>query len=229
MSMSPRHPVEPVADRDDAPAPASPSRRRFVRTVGMGAAALGAAAATGTALGGVASAQSTSSSEPPELGAGDVALLRFLQSISLAAEDALTAAADERYLEADLGEQFRTFSRHHRNHAATFGALLSDADMVSAPNAKLLGEVTRDIDGAGDQDALLRAVQGFEERLAATFLVAVSDAESWLAAGPIATVLPVVDQQAAAIAQELDLPVGEWLPTFASTDGAYTQAAYPVS
>jgi len=70
MSMSPLNPADPIIDRADDDGPTSPSRRRFVRTVGLGAAALGAVAVTGTALTGVASSAQTDS-DPPYLTPAD--------------------------------------------------------------------------------------------------------------------------------------------------------------
>ncbi len=229
MSMSPRHPVDPVDDRAEAPAaPESPSRRRFVRNVGLGAAALGAVAATGTALAGVASAQTTAA-EPPDLSAADIALVQFLQSISLAAEDALKTAADTPGLATTLAEEIRTFSRHHGTQATTLGTLLSEENNITTPNPKLLTQVDGQISGAGDQTALLNVLFTFEEELAATMLAAMGEAESFLVSGAVGSALAVVGQQAAALGSAAGKPIEDWLPAFGSTTGALTPAAYPAS
>jgi hypothetical protein len=228
MSMSPRHPVDQVADGAE-PVPASASRRRFMRNVGMGAAALGAAAVTGTALADVASAQSSSSAATaPELSAADVSLLQFLQSLSLAAEDGVKAAAEKTYLQTELREEIRLFSRHHRDQAAAIGALLSETDAITTPNAKLLGEITANTDRATDQAGLVAVLLTLEEDLAATMLAAIGTAESFLVSGAVATIQPIVAQQAAALGSANDAPIDQWLPAFGTTTGAFAQSAYPV-
>lgn len=227
MSMSPRHPVDPVDDRADAPAaPASPSRRRFVRNVGLGAAALGAAAATGTALGGTASAQ-TAATTPPELPASDVALVQFLQSISLAGQTGLATAAGKPGIASQMAEEIRAFSRNHGAQAKALGALLSTENAITAPNPRLLTQLDGQINGAANQTALLGVLLTFEQQVAATMLQAMGDAKSWLVATPVAAALPVVGQQAAAIGSVANKPIADWLPAFGTTDGALTPAAFP--
>jgi hypothetical protein len=227
MSMSPRQPVDQVADGAEA-APASASRRRFVRNVGLGAAALGAVAVTGTALSGVASAQAGAATEPPELDAADVARVEFLQSLSLAAEAVLTTAAAKTFLQPEIREDVRLYSRHHANQAETLGGLLTKDEQITAPNAKLVGEMAPRVDGAGDQTALLTVLMEFEQNLAATMLATIGEAESWIVAETVATVQPIVGQQAAALGSANDLPISQWLPAYATTDGAFAQSAYPV-
>jgi hypothetical protein len=225
MSMSPRHPVDPAAEPTEADtAPASASRRRFVRNVGLGAAALGAVAVTGTAITGVATAQTE---EPPELDAADVGLLQFLQSLSLAGEQGLATAAGKTYLATPTAEELRDFSRHHAAQADAITALLPETDVITAPNPTMLAELEGAVDGAADEPALLGVLLTFEEDLAATMLQAMSTAESFLVAGAVAKILPIVGQQAAALGTLADAPLTEWLPAFGSTDGAFTPAAYP--
>jgi hypothetical protein len=226
MSMSPRHPVDPVDDRvDAATAPASPSRRRFVRNVGLGAAALGAVAATGTALTDVASAQTTST--PPELSASDTTLTQFLLSVSLTAHNVTVTAAGNDYLPSDVAETLNGFSRTHNQHAITLAGLLGATDVISDPNPKLLSEIQVKVDASRNTAALLDAAGTFEENLSATFLVAMGDAESWVLAGSVATMLPIIGQMAAAIGKLTGAPISDWLPPFGSTDGALSPAAYP--
>ena len=234
MSMSHRPTVEPSPTRSD-PVPAPParrettSRRGFVRTVGLGAAALGAAAATGATLTGVAGAQAAGPSKPPDLSSDDVALLRFLQSITLAGEQALSTAAESPLLASTIAETVRGFSRNHRDQALTIGSLLSKENVITKPNPTLLSGVLAQIDAAAAERQLLGVMAAFEEQLAATMLAAMGEAQSFVVAGPVATVLAVVGQQAATFGDAAGQPIDEWLPTFATTDGALSQGAYPVS
>jgi hypothetical protein len=230
MSMSPHPAAEPAEDRvDEAPAPTSTSRRRFVRTVGLGAAALGAAAATGSALSGVASAQ-TASSEVPELTESDIELVQFLQSVCLAGEAILTSAVTSQQItDSAISEQLRTFAGHHGDQAAKFGELLTEEEQITDPNPTLTSSETSAVEAALDQSVLLGQLLDLEERMAATMLASLGEATSFLVAGDIAAVLPVVGQQAAALGQDLDAPIDSWLPAFATTDGAMTPAEFPIS
>jgi hypothetical protein len=226
MSMSPLNPADPIVDRADDDGPASTSRRQFVRTVGVGAAALGAVAVTGAALTGVASAQTEA--EPPDLSPADQELVLFLQSISLAAEEGLNTAAAASYLQSEVAEDVRTFSRHHGVHATNFAALLPTTEVETLPNQVLLGELVEGVNGAADQQALLLVLLAFEERLSATMLVSLGEAQSFIVAGTISSVLPVVGQQAAAFGSIAGVPLTDWLPVVGSTDDALDPADYPV-
>ena len=228
MSMSPHHPVDPAEDLVETGAPAATSRRRFVRNVGLGAAAVGAVAVAGGALTQVASAQ-TASSEVPELEPADIALVQWLQGLSLAAEDGLTTASQAPVLTAANRSTVQAFVRHHRDQAAALGALLQEDEVVTTPNPRLLTELNGQVQGAASEEALLTVLQTFEERLAATMLAAVGTADAFWVAGAVASATAVVGQQAVTFGNAADLPIDEWLPPFATTDGAFTQAAYPVS
>jgi len=226
MSMSPRHPVDPVDDRAEAPAPESPSRRRFVRNVGLGAAALGAVAVTGSALTGTAAAQ-TAAAEPPDLDTADVSLVQFLQSVSLAGKEGLTTASRKPGVTSQVAEDLRVIARHHGDQATALAALLPTDEPATVANPRLLAQLEGQIDGAGDEAALLAVLLEFEEQVAATMLQAMQDADSWVVAAAVASVLPVVGQQAAALGSMAGTPIGDWLPAFGSTDGALSPTAYP--
>lgn len=228
MSMSPRLPVDPAEDRLDAPVGSTTTtRRRFVRNVGLGAAALGAVAVTGGALTQMASAQGEA--EPPDLDPSDIALVQWLQSLCLAARDGLTTASRATFLQSETKSMVETFARHHRDQAAALGALLPKEAAVTTSNPKLLAELNGRVDGAASESAMLDVLLDFEERLSATMLAAVGDADLFVVAGTIAAAMAVVGQQAAAFGHTAAKPIDSWLPTFATTDGAYTQAAYPVA
>jgi hypothetical protein len=226
MSMSPLNPAEPVVDRAEDAGPASPSRRRFVRNVGLGAAALGAAAATGASLTGVASAQAES--EPADLDAADQELALFLQSICLAGEEGLNTASDAASLQSEVAEDIRTFSRHHGTQASAFAGLLAADEALTQANQVLLGELVTKVNGAADQAALLGVLGDFEEQLAATMLQAIGEASSFVLAGTISSVLPVVGQQAAALGAIAGQPIADWLPVVGTTQGALDAADFPV-
>ena len=126
-----------------------------------------------------------------------------------------------------MAETLNSFSRNHNQHAITLAGLLGDTDVISDPNPKLLSEIQIKVDASRDTAALLDAVGTFEENLSATFLVAMGDAESWILAGSVATMLPIIGQMAAAVGSITGAPISDWLPAFGSTDGALSPAAYP--
>jgi len=229
MSMSPRPPVDPVEDRADAPGASAPtSRRRFVRNVGLGAAAVGAVAVTSGTLGSVASAQTASETVLPDLGPSDVALAQWMQSLSLAAAAGLTTAAAGTFVSSPDQEMLRAYARTHTVQAAAFGAIIPKDDAVTTPNPKLMSQLDAAVAGATNDSALLSAVQDVESNLAATMLAALNTSKSFVIAGILASAFAVIGQQVAAIGVTTDQAIDEWLPTFATTDGAFTQAAYPV-
>lgn len=235
MSMSPH---SETSTPEEAAATAVTSRRSFVRTAALGAAALGTVAATGAALTGVAGASEmmTSSSggagaaaAESSLSAVDAALLTFLQSISLAAQQALQSASDATYLSNVTMERMREFSRHHRDQAARLGKLLpTDAAAATPANASLLAQMTSKFNAAGTETEMLNALAGFEESFSATFIVALGQADHFTVSEAIAGCAPILGQQAASAGADAGQPQSTWLPAFAPTSGAITQSAYPI-
>ena len=237
MSMSPH---SETSTPEEAAAAAVTSRRSFVRRAALGAAALGTVAATGATLTGVAGASEMMTSSSGGAGAGaaaaesslsavDAALLTFLQSISLAAQQALQSASDATYLSNVTMERMREFSRHHRDQAARLGKLLpTDAAAATPANASLLAQMTSKFNAAGTETEMLNAVAGFEESLSATFIVALGQADHFSVSEAIAGCAPILGQQAASAGADAGQSQSTWLPAFASTSGAITQSAYPI-
>ena len=236
MSMSPHTETEPVVG--SANGNASTSRRSFVRTAAIGAAALGAAAATGVALAPGASAAESKMSSPggatataaeASLSAADTNLLVFLHGVSLAAQQALQSGSDATYLSSATSERIREFSRHHRDQAARLGKLLpNDVASASSANPALLSQMNAAIGGEGSQTGLLSVLAGYEESLSATFIEALGQAEHFTVSEAIAGCAPILGQQAATFGADAGKPLSEWMPAFAPTAGALTQSAYPI-
>jgi hypothetical protein len=91
----------------------------------------------------------------------------------------------------------------------------------------MLAELEGAVGGAADEAALLGVLLTFEDDLAATMLVAIGEAQSFVVSGAIARIQPIVGQQAAAFGALNGTPITEWLPAFGSTDGAFPAADYP--
>ncbi|CAB4628513.1 unannotated protein [freshwater metagenome] len=221
MSTSSQVPVDQTGSQD-APGAAS-SRRGFMRTVGLGAAAVGAIAVTGAALTDVVGAATPDAS----ISATDAELLTFLSSLEFAAEKSLYSAAEVAYLAAPTAQRLRQFARLHHDQAVALKAILA-ATAVVPINSTLQAQIDGNVAAAPNEAALLAVVQTLEENLSSTMLSALGQAQSWHVAEQIATVCPVNGQQAAAIGFDAGQPTSQWLPAFASTTGAFTQAAFPV-
>lgn len=220
---------------DDADEALVASRRRFVRNLGMGAVAFGAVGVSGVALAQGASAaedsgggtgggtDSASEGTTAELPGPDIDLVVFAQSLELAAVAAYQLAVDTNLLDPMAVETARTFGRHHGDHAEALGGLAGDAATTEA-NPAVVEAVVPQIEGAGDQNALLQVLYGVEEGAAATYLLALGALESWQAAGPAATILPIESQHAVVLGQMLELPESDWMPAFGTTDAAFDPA-----
>ena len=235
MSMSPHSETDPV--QGSSPAAAVASRRSFVRTAALGAAALGTAAATGMALSGVAGASeamtsssgATATATEASLSAVDSALLLFLQGISLAAQQALQTGSNAPYLTSTAMERMREFGRHHREQAAHVAKLLpTDVAAANGANPSLLAQMNSKFASSGSQTDLIGAVAGFEESLSATFIEALGQADHHTVAEAIAGCAPIIGQQAASAGADAGESQSTWLPAFAPTSGALTQSAYPI-
>ncbi|MCD9622418.1 ferritin-like domain-containing protein [Rhabdothermincola salaria] len=221
---------------DDSDPDLVASRRRFVRNLGAGAVAFGAVGISGLALAQAASAAEDSGSgagsssdgeeDGADLPAADIELVSFAQGIELAAVAAYGLAVDTNLLDPMAVETCRTFARHHREHATALGSLLPSADVVADPNGAVVDAVVPQIEGAGDQDALLQVMYGVEEGAAATYLLALGSLQSWLAAGPAATILPIESQHAVVLGQMLELPESDWMPAFGTTEAAFNPADF---
>jgi len=223
-----------LVDGPATTAPAGPdspslaSRRNFVRTLGLGAAAFGAVAVSGVALAQGASA-ATSTDEAPTLSDADRQIVRFLQSIELAGVAGYTAAIEGGKLGTQTVETARTFQQYHREHAQAFGALLQSSFAVTTPNQGVTQPLVAAVNGAATETAVIVALYEFEERASATLLRSVGLADSWLVTGPIATILPIDSMQAVVLGQLAELPETQWLPAFGTVSGAFEPASLPVS
>lgn len=211
------------------------SRRRFVRNVGVGGAAvLGATAVPALTLAPGALAQAGSGGGGTSTGDIDIpttdqGVVEFAVGLELAFEAAYELALDTPLLarEPQSAEMARTFAQHHRQHALTLGELIGhDEEDIGPPNQELLDELTAAVQQSTSSAQLLQVLFDLEQSAAATYADALLLLESQATAGPVAAILPVESQHATALGRSLDLPVEEWMPPFQTTDGAYDPATY---
>lgn len=202
------------------------SRRGFVRNLGVGAVAFGAVTVSGIALAQGAAAQAAEA-KAPELAEADLTLVKFAQGLELAAAAAYGVAVDTKLLDSSAAETARMFGRHHTDHAGALGGLIPKDQQVTSPNAAVVAAVVPQLDAATDQNGVLSVMYGVEEGAAATYLRALGVVDSWLVAGPAATILPIESQHAVVLGQLTGKPESEWMPAFGTTDAAFDPARYP--
>lgn len=154
----------------------------------------------------------------------DLATVQFLESLSLAAEEAYAAAIERRLLTAIEAEFARTFLRHHAAQAELLHC--AAGGQPGTANARLAGELSAAVAGATDDPGLVRVLHDLEESLAATSNAALSQVSTPEVASVLAAVMPVQAEHAVVWAEVLELPVADYLPTVQSDDGAFAAAEY---
>lgn len=196
-------------------------RRHFLRTAGLGGAALtiGSTMVPFSRLMPTAWAQDVLS---------DVDLAAFAESVELAAVAAYGAAIDTGLLDSAVVDVAELFAEHHEEHAAAFAGVAGDAGTGEANQAvidvfsPLIGEAT-------DQAALLQIAQDLENGAAATYFFSLGVLQDLEAAAAVATILPIESQHAVVLGQALGQDLTEYVPTFQGQDGALSPTEYPVN
>jgi hypothetical protein len=209
------------------------TRRRFVRTLGLGGAVavgaamvpVGAVAGAAGALGGQDTGGGAGESELP---AGDLAIVEFAQGVEFAAVAAYEVAVGRGLLSPTETELARTFGRHHAEHGTALGTLAGQPtdELDRSPNQSLVDAVAPQLQAAPTAADLLQVLFTVEEGAAATYLTALGALESPTAAGPAASIVPIEAQHATALGTVLNLPIDEWMPAFQPTAGAFDPAQY---
>jgi hypothetical protein len=207
-----------------------PDRRRFVRSLALGGAAVAAGAVAGPLVAGsVASAQTTTTASiPPTIPATDVRLVNFAISLELAASQLYTDMASTGRLSGDALNYARSWVSHHTDHATALTTVAAD-QATSTANAKLLSQVGPQISAAKDAPTLYRIAFDMESSMAATHQQLMGTLANWQGAATVATLEPIEAQHAVVWGQLLDLPVSQWVPSFQSASGAYDLATYAPS
>ena len=210
------------------------SRRRFIGTAAMGGAAIAIGGLSIPVLGGVAGAQDDEGYSPDQ---ADVDLATFAWSLELTAVAAYDLALEAPVITPAEREVIRKFGHHHDEHATAFEELLAtvvpeevggttSTTTAAEPVAQLVNELGPQITGAADDTALLEILLSIEEGAAATYLLALGALEDITMAEAAAKILPVESQHAVVWSQALEVPVGEYLPSFQTTAAAFDPAAY---
>jgi hypothetical protein len=158
----------------------------------------------------------------------DLDLVRYMTSIELALVEIYREASDTQKLRLHVSDAAATFGGHHQDHADALNTLIGETGTVSDPNKKLLQQYKSQIQGAGDEDAVLNILYGVEEAAASTYLVSIGALTDSTDAGTLATILPVESQHATVLGSLLDKPSTSYLIDFVTTDAALDIKDYPV-
>ena len=228
MSIDDRLPADPdpgaTAGHDGAP---QPTRRGFMKAVGVGGALVAGGGALLPFLDDVAGAQDSGDLDDNEL--FEVAMTLEYAAAQLY-EEAL--AADT--LDDEALERVRDFGPNHTVHgdaiASTLTALTTDdsydVTKLQVPNPKLYDTFRDRIEAAVDQNAMLGILQDLESTLAATHQVLVTTMADPTDAKVVASVQMVDAQQEVVLARMLSRPLAQYTPTEEPTDGALNAEAY---
>ncbi len=206
---------------------AVPDRRRFVRSLALGGAAVAAGAAAVPLMAAApAMAQTTTTLDlPPTIPAGDVRLVNFDLSLELAASQLYTLMAQSGRVSGTPLGQIQLYVSHHADHATALGTLAAD-QATTKPNAQLLASVTPQITAATNANTIYQIAFALESSMAATHQQLMGTVANWQSATTIATLEPVEAQHAVVWGQLLNLPIAQWMPAFQSISGAFDLATY---
>ncbi|MDQ6796717.1 MAG: ferritin-like domain-containing protein [Actinomycetota bacterium] len=201
-----------------------PSRRRFLRGVGLGGVSL----AIGGSMIPLASLWSPAFAQANP----DKSVAAFAESVELAAVAAYGAAAKTGKVTGAALTIAKTFAFHHQAHAQAFGSFAGD-NSKAQPNPKLTQSLTTMIDSAADQTAILTIAYGLENAAAATYLAAIGALSDATALKTTASILPVESQHAVVLGHMLGLSPGDdggaYIPAFITTNAAVQSSQYPIA
>ncbi len=202
------------------------NRRNFVRNLGLG----GAAVAFGTMLVPVAGlmprAMAQATKDGADIPGADLQLVLFAQGLELAARGAYEAMIATGKMQGQPQESARLFARHHGDHATALAALTPKAQIVAAPNAKLLDLFSNRINKATTLTALMQIAFDLETGTAATYQLAMGALSNWQSATAVSTIEPIEAQHAVVWGQALELPIDQWMPAFQTEAKAFSPTTY---
>ena len=212
-------------------AAADESRRRFVRSLGVGGAvALGAVAVPTALLAGAASAQTSgSSSDEEELPDKRPRRRRVRGRPRACGGSGLHSGRSNAVVRLGAGRH----GAHVRTPSSRACRCPGHArrDAMPKPSGYPTERDRRQrshprIQSGGTADGVWEVLFGVEQGAAATYLETLGTFESAAAAGPAASILPIESQHATVIGSMLELPIDEWMPPFQTTEGAFDPATY---
>ncbi len=134
--------TDDVTEHDHAHDPV-PDRRRFVRSLALGGAAVAAGAVAGPlVMDSVASAQTTTTASiPPTIPGADLRLVNYAISLELAASQLYTLPTWFQQLRGVPLQYARTWVQHHTDHATVLSTV-AENKATTTVNATLMARFT---------------------------------------------------------------------------------------
>jgi len=229
VSIDDRLPAEPAirgsAGHDGAPAP---TRRGFMKAVGVGGALVAGGGALLPFLADGASAQESKGLDD------DNQRFELAMTLEYAASQLYEDALDSGNLDGVVTDRIREFGPNHQVHGDTIGKTLTalstddsfDVTKLEVPNAKLYDTYRERLEAVSNQTAVIGILQELESTLAATlhgFARAMEDKTD----AKIMTSVQMVDaQQEVVLARLISRPLTQYTPSVEPTDGALNAEAY---
>ncbi|MGD9998390.1 MAG: ferritin-like domain-containing protein [Ilumatobacteraceae bacterium] len=159
---------------------------------------------------------------------GDAGIAAFAESVELTAVAAYGAAADSGLVTTPAVLQAAmTFSGHHGEHAAAFGAAAGDA-ATGMLNQALLDALSPGLQAAKSEKDVVKLAYDLENAAAATYLFALGALESVAELQLTASILPVEAQHAVVLGQVIGADPKTMLPPFETETAFVDPAKFPV-
>lgn len=157
----------------------------------------------------------------------DEELVTHLAGLLLAAGQGYGVAVepDSSPLSEPVVEVVRQLGANHTSQANALNELLPV--VVEQPNRTLVAQLTADITGAADEAGVLAALIALEDALAATQYTMLGAMEDQNDARTVATILPIVGQQAVILGTLAGDPFAAHIPDQQGAEGSLSVAAYP--
>lgn len=229
MSIDDRLPAEPDVGRADGhDGAAAPTRRGFMKAVGLGGALVAGGGALLPFLADEVSAQSGSG------GLDDSGLLQVAMTLEYAASQLYEDARGKGSFDEATTNRIVQFGPNHQTHGDSIADMLTtlstdetfDVTSLQVPNAKLYKTFHDRLDAAADATAALGVLQDLESTLAATLQVMVTTMTEASDARFTASIQMVDAQQEVVLARLLSRPLAQYTPTAEPTEGALSPEAY---
>jgi rubrerythrin len=159
----------------------------------------------------------------------DLDIAAYAVTVELAAVAAYQAAIKTGKLSPGSVTVGKSFAGHHNQHAGAFAALIGQANgkAPTTANAAVLKAFGPMIASAPDEAAVLNIAYQIEEAAAATYLYSLGALNNKVAAGAVATILPIESQHAVVLGTALKKPTTAYLPSFQNQTAALDPAKYP--
>jgi hypothetical protein len=246
-----------AAEVVDAGPAVSPSRRSFLRRLGLSGAAVGTGAIALPLMARAAAAQATTTTVgiqpvaagPTTTAAGaltttvapgpitiappkkpspeDVAVFSFAQSLELAAVQAYETVLGTGILAAEVQALAAEFASHHSQHGQAFAGLAGKAGTATA-NQSLIAQFGPLISAAKTQVELLTLLFNLENVTASTYTAALGQLTGTDGAAVVASIQPIESRHALVLGQVAELDPSKYLIPFLKPDDAVTPADYPI-